>query len=199
MKIQYNAPVVLTFTFISAAVLLLKEFGIDLTYFFSVGGQMNFLDPVDYMRLFTHVIGHANVEHFVNNFTFILLLGPILEEKYGSKRLFTMLALTALITGVLNIVMFDTSLLGASGVVFMFIILSSVVNVQKGHIPLTFILIAIIFFGQEIFNVFANDNISQFAHILGGICGSLFGFAFSKKNNSEIPPSIESENLFMQE
>ena len=39
------------------------------------------------------------------------------------------------------------------------------------------ILIAILFLGKEVWQSLQADNISQFAHIAGGICGSLFGFS----------------------
>ncbi|MEM1137525.1 MAG: rhomboid family intramembrane serine protease [Bacteroidota bacterium] len=177
MKLHYNAPVILTFTILSCIVLILNQVlaGI-LTFFFSVGPSMNLFNILDYPRLFTHVIGHANWEHLIGNFTFILLLGPILEEKYSSRSLLKMIIFTALVTGILNVLLFGNGLMGASGIVFMMILLSSVVNFRQGYIPLTFILVVILFLGKEITNAFRPDNISQFAHILGGICGGIFGF-----------------------
>ena len=187
MKIDYNAPVVLTYTIVCCIVLLVNQLlGGALTYFVSVGPSMNIFNILDYPRLVTHVIGHANWEHLIGNFTFILLLGPILEEKYSSASLLKMILFTALVTGLLNILLFGNGLLGASGIVFMMILLSSIVNVKAGHIPLTFILVVILFLGKEITNSLRPDNISQFAHILGGICGGVFGFykGKSKKNLS---------------
>ncbi len=177
LKIQYNAPVILTFTFVCAAVLALDGLLLPgLMSFFTVYPVMNFANPIDYVRLFSHAIGHGDWGHLVGNFTFILLIGPILEEKYTSGKLLTMMFITAFITGVLNVLFFSSGLLGASGIVFMLILLSSVVNLQRGKIPLTFILVVLLFLGKEIINIFANDNISQFAHIIGGICGAFFGF-----------------------
>jgi membrane associated rhomboid family serine protease len=100
----------------------------------------------------------------------------MLETSYGSLSLFLMILLTALITGILHIFLFSTTLLGASGVVFMMILLASFTNFNKGEIPLTFILILVLYLGREFQNSFAADDISQFAHVVGGFCGSLFGF-----------------------
>jgi membrane associated rhomboid family serine protease len=58
----------------------------------------------------------------------------------------------------------------------MFILLVSFTNSKSGEIPITFILIAILFIGKEIIQSLANDQVSQFAHIIGGLCGSVFGF-----------------------
>ena len=178
MRISYNAPFVLTFSLASFAVLVLNVTllpGITANLF-TVYPGMSWLNPLSFVRLFTHVVGHANLPHFVSNFVFILLLGPILEEKYGTSRLFVMAVITALITGLLNNFLFTTGLLGASGIVFMFILLASFSNFRSGEIPLTFILVMLLFLGREVFSAMNADNISQFAHIVGGVCGSIFGF-----------------------
>lgn len=178
MKVTYNAPLTLTFALISTVVLILDQLtGSALTVrFFSIGGSMDWRAPLDYVRLFTHVIGHANWTHLLSNFAFVLLLGPILEEKYGSTGLLIMILITALVTGLLNVLLFSTGLLGASGIVFMTILLVSFTNFRKGELPLTFILVVVLYLAREIIAAFQDDSISQFAHIAGGFCGSLFGF-----------------------
>ncbi len=178
MRITYNAPVTLTFALLSALVLLVDSVtGMGLTAgLFMVGPTMSLTDPLDYLRLVTHAVGHAGWGHLVSNFAFILLLGPILEEKYGSRALLLMMIVTALVTGVLNVLIFPTGLLGASGIVFMMILLSSFTNVRRGEIPLTFILVVLLYLTRELVTAFQGDSISQFAHIAGGVCGSLFGF-----------------------
>jgi len=119
----------------------------------------------------------------MGNFTLILLLGPILEEKYGSQHLLFLILAAAFITSILNTILFNTGLLGASGIVFLFILLASFTTFKTGEIPLTFLLVFVIFVGQEVLGVLRQDNISQFAHILGGILGSFFGFQFNKATN----------------
>ncbi|MCB0311732.1 MAG: rhomboid family intramembrane serine protease, partial [Calditrichaeota bacterium] len=89
---------------------------------------------------------------------------------------------TALVTGLLNTFFFPSFLLGASGIVFMMIILGSFTNVKRGGIPLTFILVLILFLGQEIYNAFEENSISEFAHVVGGVCGSIFGFVQNGNN-----------------
>ncbi|WP_028973121.1 rhomboid family intramembrane serine protease [Spirochaeta cellobiosiphila] len=188
MKIKYNAPITLNFAFIATIVLLLNSSVLPgLTEgLFVVPGQGGFAitNPLSYLRLFTHVIGHANWSHLLGNFTFILLLGPGLEEKYGSTDLMVMILITAFITGALNSILFPTGLLGASGVVFMMILLSSFTNIRSGEIPLTFILIFLLFLLKEVINAFQTNDISEFAHIGGGIIGSLFGFFNPSKEKS---------------
>ncbi|MDR2965195.1 MAG: rhomboid family intramembrane serine protease [Treponema sp.] len=180
MKVRYNAPTVLTFTLICALVMLLSEtLIINLNFFlFAVPGKDHF-NPAsikNWITLFTHAIGHASWSHLAGNLTIILLIGPMLEENYGSTKLLIMIIITALVTGILNVLLFSTFLLGASGIVFMMILLSSFTNFSKGEVPLTFILVLILYMGGQVLQFFNNDNISQFAHIIGGLCGSFFGF-----------------------
>ncbi len=178
MRIRYNAPVTLTYALLSTIVLALDQLlGAGLTRtVFSIGPSMDPGNVLEWIRLFTHVIGHANWAHLLTNFAFILLLGPILEEKYGSGGLVFMMALTALVTGLLNVIFLSTGLLGASGIVFMMILLVSFTNIRAGEIPLTFILVVVLYLTREVVSAIQEDTISQFAHIVGGICGSLFGF-----------------------
>lgn len=143
-------------------------------------------DPLTYVRCFTHVLGHADWNHLINNMMYILILGPMLEEKYGTRNTVIVMAVTALITGIFNMLLFPgIRLLGASGIVFAFILLASFTSVDEGEIPLTFILVAVLYIGQQIWQgITSADNISQFAHIIGGIVGSVLGFALRKRKNS---------------
>jgi rhomboid protease GluP len=180
MKLKYNAPVTLTFTLLCAIVLILNDLllhSLTQTLFMVPGrGSFHTNNVLDYIRLFTHVLGHANWAHLLSNFMIILLIGPILEQNYGSLSMLLMMFITALVTGVLNVLLFPTALMGASGIAFMMILLVSFANSDRGEVPLTFIMIVILYLGNEVLNIFRNDTISQFAHIIGGACGSIFGF-----------------------
>jgi rhomboid protease GluP len=178
-KIQYNSPVVLTFALVSFCVLGLGQLTRGWTdqMLFCVY-RSSLLDPLTYVRLFGHVLGHANLAHLTGNMMLFLLLGPILEEKYGSRAMLQMFAVVALVTGVVNMVFFPgVALMGASGIVFMMIVLASMTSVGRGQIPLTLIVVAILYLGQEVYDgIFTVDNISHLSHIVGGVCGCAFGF-----------------------
>ncbi len=186
-RIEYNAPVTLTFSLICLIVLIFYNiFGDGFLYSVAMTYRDSPLNPMMYIRLVTHIFGHLGWDHFFGNMSFILLLGPMVEEKYGSDRLIVKIFVTALIAGILNNVLFpNVALCGASGIVFMLIVLSSVTSVKSGKLPLTLILVLIIYLGTEIYNaIFVTDNISQFTHIVGGICGSIFGLV-SDKNKKQ--------------
>lgn len=129
-----------------------------------------------YVGLFGHILAHRSWEHLLGNFTLILLLGPILEERRGSVTLLFMILATALVTGLMNLVLSDSALIGASGVAFMMVLLASMANMRSGDIPLTFIAVAVIYPGGEIVRAFVSDDVSQMAHLGGGAIGALFGF-----------------------
>ena len=115
-KITYNSPVTLTFALLALGATLLIQFISQsaAVRFFSVY-RAPLTDPLFYLRMFTHVLGHSDMSHFMGNFTVILLVGPMLEEKYGGKRLLIMIIFTAFITGLINVIFFPgTALLGAS-------------------------------------------------------------------------------------
>lgn len=181
MKIRYNAPVVLSFSLLCFGIFVLCVFLPPLRGLFLVpgGSGFSFSQPVNAFRLFSHALGHASWDHLFGNLAFILLLGPILEEKHGSGRLLMMIVLTALATGLMNALLFSTALMGASGVVFMMILLVSITNIRAGEIPLSFILVALIYVTRELLMGLADDQIAHSAHLVGGACGALFGFAAS--------------------
>ncbi len=178
-KISYNAPLTLTFTLCSVMVLLLNRFTSGLTnlnYFSVYRSSIN--DPAFFIRLFGHVLGHANWGHLMGNLLLLLILAPMLEEKHGTKKLGVMFLWTAAITGLVNLILFPHILLGASGIVFMMIVLSSFSNNgRKSDIPLTMILVMILYIGREVAASWVMvDNISRITHITGGVVGVWFGF-----------------------
>lgn len=182
LKIQYDSPVVLTFALISLAALLINGWtdGWSNTALFSVY-RSSLADPLTYVRMLCHVLGHADFTHFVSNICLFLVLGPIVERHYGSINLLVSILITALVSGIVHFVFFPgVSLLGASGIVFMLIFLASVSGFKRGTVPVSLILVAILYLGQEIYAmVYLKDSISQLTHIIGGMCGIICGVCMS--------------------
>lgn len=175
MKIRYNSPVVLTYALVALVCLALPVssfLGMSL----ASPSRPAFSDPGFYAGLFTYVFAHAGWAHFKGNLIMILLLGPLLEEKYGSWLLFEMMVMTAGATALISAAVFHTSLVGGSGLVFMMILLSSFSNFRDREIPLAFILVAVIYIGSELPQVLNDDHISHFGHLAGGLFGAGFGF-----------------------
>jgi len=197
MRLKYNAPVSLTFALICTFILVCDQYLVPglVEGVFTAEGALTFqLDDFPaYIRLLTHGFGHANWEHLISNLTFILLLGPVLEEKYGSGRVALMMLITTIINGLLNALFFPTELLGASGIAFMMILLTSFANAREREIPVSFLAVLGLYLVKEVLNIVQNDDISQVSHIVGGVCGAVYGFFLNvltvKKKKPAGPPA----------
>lgn len=177
---QYNSILILTYFFLSVGTLILKYITLgqsNILLFSSY--RSSIFNPLTYIRLFTHVLGHENWRHLSNNFVYILLIGPMLEEKYGTYNLLIMILITAFVIGIINSIFGNKRILGASGIVYMFIVMSSFVNIEAGKIPITLVLIFIFYIANEIIDgLFKEDNISHLGHIIGAICGCVLGYLY---------------------
>ena len=184
----------MTFFLLSLVVLFLGQWtnGWTTMHLFCVY-RSSLKDPLFYVRLFGHVLGHASWDHFLNNMLLLLVIGPPMEEKYGSIPLLEGIVFTALISGVLQCALFPrTALLGASGIVFMLIMLSSLAGFSGG-IPVTMLLVAALYLGQQVYDIlFAHDNVANFMHIVGGICGTGFGYVYAlRPKKRRKPPELK--------
>lgn len=202
-KITYNAPVTLTFVIICALLFLVDQKllgGKFIPSFLTapaksgVEGGFNPSSFAHYLRLFFHVTGHIDLNHLLGNLSFVLLLGPLLEERYGSKMLCLMMLVTALVTGVINSCLIPLPLCGASGIVFMLIVLASITTIEKNVIPLTFVFVVVLFFGREFLGGAKTESVSTVAHVAGGLCGSLFGFLVAPKEKRTTRKSKPKED-----
>jgi GlpG protein len=146
------------------------------SHVFMLNGIAQFTKWEWYLSLMTYVFGHSSIEHLLGNMSLLLILGPIIELKYGTKRFVLMSAITALTTGILHTLLWDNGLLGFSGLVFMYIVLSTLLNIRNREIPFTFILVVVLYFGMEILSSLKDTQISHFAHLFGGAMGAFWGF-----------------------
>jgi len=181
IQFDYNSTVIISYLVISLGAWLLNYLTRGLTnkLFFS-SYRSSLFNPLTYIRLFTHSIGHKNWDHLVSNFLYILLIGPMIEEKYGSLNILAMFLITSLVIALYNIIFNDYIITGASGNVYMLIVLSSFSNITEGKIPITVILICIFYVISEFKKSLleGNKKIYHDGHLIGAICGLIFGFLF---------------------
>ena len=187
IRITFNSPAVLVFVLACVAVQVLNvvTHGASNRLLFSTY-RASLANPLTWLRCVTHVLGHADWSHLLNNMMLLLILGPMLEEKYGTKNLVFVMLATAIATAVVNMVFFPSvALLGASGIVFAMVLLASITSTDGHTIPLTFILVAVLYIGQQVYEgIFVADNISQMGHIVGGLVGTVLGFVVNRNNMS---------------
>ncbi len=175
---SYNSVVILSFFFICLIVLIINKITsgkINETFACRRGSIFN---PMTYIRMITCELCHDGWEHFRNNFITILLIGPMLEEKYGSINLLKMILITTIVSSIIHIIISKKGAIGASDSVFMMITLASIVNISSGKIPITLILIFFFYVADEIIKQISHkkDNISHDSHITGAILGIVFGY-----------------------
>ncbi len=178
-KFDYNSPVILTYFFICLIILLIDKLckGKFSATFFTTYKNDSLLNPLTYFKLMSHSLGHTDWDHLYSNFIKILLIGPLIEEKYESINLLIAMIITSLIIGIINKLFGKGGILGASGVAYMLILLSSFVNMENGKIPITLTLIILFFVVDEVIKLFRRkkDGVSHLGHITGAICGVVFG------------------------
>lgn len=184
IRITFNSPVILAFVSVSFVAMVanyLTRGASNELLFMTYHSSLT--RPLTYVRFFTHIIGHSGWEHYIGNMAYILLLGPMLEEKYGGAKIAGIMAITALVTGIVNYVFFwNVGLCGASGIVFAFILLTSFTSFKEGELPVTVILVAVIFIGQQVYEgVFVKDDVSNLSHIIGGMVGAVAGYYLNKR------------------
>ncbi|QEN03947.1 rhomboid family intramembrane serine protease [Thiospirochaeta perfilievii] len=178
IRIKYNAPVSLTLIILSSLVLFLNTHVNPylISNWFTADGSISFKysDPYCYLKFISHILGHTDMGHFMGNAIYLILLGPILEEKYKSTTLLGLILITAIISSGINALALDTYMLGASGIVYLFIVLISFTNIEKGEFPLSVVVVLGFYIYKEISREDAG-NISVVTHFVGAAVGLLYG------------------------
>ena len=175
---EYNAIVTLTFFFICFFILMLNYITKGKVNDWFICRRGSLLNPRTYITLITHAFGHADWEHLSRCFLITFLIGPLIEEKYGSTTFLIMILVTAIFTGLINVLFSKKGCIGSSCIVYMLIVLSSFVNISENKIPLTLVMIIIFYVVDEIRKLIfkKNDGISHIGHVTGAICRYDFWF-----------------------
>ncbi len=202
IKMTYDAPVTLTFVFVCAIIFLLDMIfmksgkGLGLEKIFASptnqAGVLPFIPSalLSYVRLLFYIFGtdfaglasgisSGVATLFFTSLILILLLGPAMEERYGSVIIGIMIFVSALFSGVLNACFCETSLVGAVPVVFMMIFLNAFMAFSKKKIQLSFASVMVSVVVLLMLN--GEGAVRIIICIAGGLCGSLFAFLTSPK------------------
>lgn len=199
-KLSIEAPVIISFVFICVILHLFNCFLPSLSRWLGIRDAFHPFQPMQYLRLVTHIFGHENMAHLRGNMTHILLVGPSAEEIFGSKNMIYIMMAVALSSGFGHILLgpANTSQIGASGFVFALVLLNSLVSARVGRIPVSFVLTACLWVGDEISAILiVKDTISHSAHLIGAIVGTAAGYYIqSGKTAAELMGQTTQWNLF---
>jgi membrane associated rhomboid family serine protease len=199
-RLTVEAPVVICFSMICVIIHLLNITLIpNLNRFLAVHDTFSILNPMQYIRLFTHVVAHdKQINHIKGNLMNLLLVGPSAEHVYGSQAMLLTFLLVALVSAVAHILVGGeyTHQLGASGIVFCVILLNSLVAADSGTIPLSFLLTAGLWVTDEVIKfVWNTDHMSHHAHLTGAIVGTAAGYYFKGKSAFEANKARSINNI----
>ena len=209
-RFLYDSPVSLSIVIASLLIFILDSLafkGSLIQAAFTCHGNsasdipFNFSSPVEYIRLITYALGNYSWESLLISSIFILLLGPLMEERYGSVMLAVMMAISTFVAGVLNACLIPQDLKGQSAIVFMLILLSVLTTLEKKEIPLSWILLFVTYLAQQMhfaamnfttgtrlsdfaFISFMQKNVGTFTLLAAGITGTLFGFLVAPKTKT---------------
>lgn len=141
------------------------------------GNLGSLLLPWTWLKLVTWPFVHADTAHLLANLMLLLLLAPNLEQKQGRIEFLFCLLVSAVVIGIAHLAFgkANTVLLGASGWVFMMILLSTFAGGEAGTIAIPTLIVGGLFAWQEVRAAFTPNQVSQMAHLLGGACGLVFG------------------------
>ena len=178
-RLSVEAPVVVTFVFFCTVMHLISFLLPHGSIFLGVDDFFDFTNPMHYIRQFTHIFMHDGWAHLRNNMTHMLLVGPSSEAVFGSVNLIYIMLVVAISSAWAHILIGQphTRQLGASGVCFSVILLNSLVSAKRGKIPVSFVLTALWWLGDEFIDLlFSGDGVSHHAHLVGGIVGAGAGY-----------------------
>ena len=156
--------------------------------------------PRSWLQFVTHVVGHVNWTHLQGNLVNMLLVGPQCEREYGTFNLLKIILWTALFSGLAHMALGASNgvQLGASGVVFSLILLSSLVAAHDQRVPLTFVANVVVWcwteIGATVFSGNGSDRTSHLAHLSGAVVGTIAGY-YLHAGGAERPGSPAARGL----
>lgn len=151
-------------------------------------------NPLDYIRLFTHIFAHKTVDTLALHSIILLLTGQIMLERYGSFLCFIMIFSLALITGILNAAFVPAPLYGAQGLVFAILFILSFAQPKKYGVLLSYTSAFSIFFIKEVYAILQNNTPLAFIPFTGSLIISLFAF-FAKPTPRQRRQTIQKQTI----
>jgi uncharacterized protein len=165
------------------AVYLLSQVAPDFVY-----GYLALIPAYMFQRpwtLVTYMFVHASFDHLLWNMLFLFFFGIELERRVGSKTFLVIYLLSGIIAALVQIFVFPSILVGASGALYgimgcLAVIAPEIRVLIFFVIPLSIRGAIILFAAIEFLSFGAADNIAHMAHFAGLIVGVAFGYAMRK-------------------
>jgi rhomboid protease GluP len=183
-----SAPAVTVILVVNVVFFFLQQFVPGLT-------QKLFLEPVqiaagEWWRLLTPIVLHGGLLHLFFNCYVLFMLGPNVEQAFGTTRFIAMYVAAGLLASAFSFAFppdvpslgASGSIFGIAGVLFVYLFKRRRSQFVRGHLRQIAFFIGInLLFGFT--GIFAIDN---YAHIGGLVGGLILGFGFDRED--EIAP-----------
>ncbi len=180
-RLSFDYPVTLIFVILCIVFGFLAKLIPELQSILScptcASGQnpFNFKSISDYFRLILYPLGFSDWNVLTSHLVFILFLCPKVEQVFGKSILSLLLFVCVIFSGVVCVCFSNSVMVGTSGIVFMLLILSFYSYIDKKEIPLSYVLLAIIYFSNEIIHIFSTNSLVVFCQFAGALVASLVG------------------------
>ena len=135
----------------------------------------DYRNVADYFRILLYPFGFSSWNQLTANLVFILLLFPKIESVFGKLFSSMLVLITVAFAGVICVCFSNSVIYGTSGIVCMLLILAIFISADKRQIPVSYILLAVIYFAREIVSIIDTNTIEVFCHFAGSLAGSLVG------------------------
>ena len=180
-SVSFDSPVTLILVLCFMIVAIVQRFIPSFAWLFVCPcrsgnvAAFNYQSVADYFRIFLYPFGFSSWNQMTANLVFILLLCPRVEQSFGKLFTFLLILLSVVFAGVICVCFSNSVIYGTSGIVCMLLILAIYVSIDKRQIPLSFLLLAFIYFAREIISIIDTNTIEVFCHFAGSLAGSFVG------------------------
>ena len=203
LQLVFNSPVILISSLITLLVFILQNTAIpNLIEIIASSNTASLteqafspINPMHYVRLFTLIFGHYNMQTLCINLAIILLLGPRVEERFGTILVFIMFAITSFVAGILSVLFLENSICGLDGIALLLVILTLFECASLKEIYFSYIILLAVLIANTIVFSIQQNNFGILLHYAGSLCASLFGFLdyseHKKKPRKKSKPQIQ--------
>ncbi len=195
VQIAFVAPITITLSLLCVLVFILEKVSFHgiLDNIFTVGGNASSTHPFDrasfqsYITIFTHIFGHTTWVMLALNCSYILLLGPQIEEAYGKALLLLMIAITAFVNGIASTLFVSSHMAGAQGIVILFIIVTILSYAKTKEIPMTIVIMSAVYTVTVVLDSSVSGVPEKIIPFIGALCASIFGFIDFFEQSKPVP------------
>lgn len=172
-----------------------------MTEAFALVSAKAFAEP---WRLFTSMFLHAGLDHLFFNMYGLMLFGPLLESRIGSKRFLALYLISGVLVSIVSSFFYNAAV-GASGAI-MAVIGALIIFMPRLQlllffaIPMPLWIAGILWVVIDTLGILVPSGVANIGHLTGMACGLLYGVFLKGKKKKVVRtilagPHLEEEHL----